>query len=118
MRPSQGWDRDPRPVGDEIAALLRSRGWQQRLLAARITARWPQVVGEAVAAHCQPGKLEDDGTLQVVADSAAWATQLSYLQMTLLERLAVVCGAGVVKRLHVHTDEARTRRWRSRSPEG
>ena len=109
MRPSQGWDRDPRPVGDEIAALLRS---------ARITARWPQVVGEAVAAHCQPGKLEDDGTLQVVADSAAWATQLSYLQMTLLERLAVVCGAGVVKRLHVHTDEARTRRWRSRSPEG
>jgi predicted nucleic acid-binding Zn ribbon protein len=115
MSRAKGWDRDPRPVGDEIAALLRSRGWQHRLLAARVTARWPQVVGEAVAAHCHPGRLEDDGTLQIVADSASWATQLSYLQMTLLERLAVVCGAGVVKQLHIRTDEARTRR---RSPSG
>ena len=107
---NRGWDRDPRPIGDEIAAMLRSRGWQQRLLAARVTSRWPQVVGEAVAAHCHPGRLEDDGTLHVVADSATWATQLSYLQMTLLERLAVVCGAGVVKQLHIRTDEARSRR--------
>jgi len=54
--------------------MLRARGWDGRLAAARVVARWPEVVGEAVAAHCQPSRLDEDGTLHVVADSAAWAT--------------------------------------------
>ena len=72
--------REPRPIGAELADVLRARGWDGRLAAARVVARWPEVVGDAVAAHCQPSRLEEDGTLQVVADSAAWATQLTYLQ--------------------------------------
>jgi predicted nucleic acid-binding Zn ribbon protein len=95
--------RDPRPIGDEIDRVLRSRGWQQRLITARLVARWPEVVGPAVALHCRPRRLEDDGTLAVVADSAAWATQLSYLQATLLERLATIVGAGVVTQVRVRT---------------
>jgi predicted nucleic acid-binding Zn ribbon protein len=98
---------DPRPIGEEIERMLRSRGWQQRLIAARLVARWPEVVGPAVASHCQPRWLEDDGTLAVVADSAAWATQLSYLQGTLLERLATIVGAGVVKQVRVRTGDPR-----------
>jgi predicted nucleic acid-binding Zn ribbon protein len=106
--------RDPRPIGEEIERVLRSRGWQQRLLAARVVARWPDVVGEAVAVHCQPRGLEDDGTLLVVADSAAWATQLSYLRSALLDRLATIVGPGLVKQVHVRTDGARSRsrHWR------
>jgi predicted nucleic acid-binding Zn ribbon protein len=96
---------DPRPIGEEIARVLRSRGWQQRLVAARLVARWSEVVGPAVASHCQPRRLEEDGTLAVVADSAAWATQLSYLQGTLLERLATIVGAGVVKQVRVRTGD-------------
>jgi predicted nucleic acid-binding Zn ribbon protein len=104
--------RDPRPVGEEIERVLRSRGWQQRLLAARVVARWPDVVGDAVAVHCQPRGLEDDGTLLVVADSAAWATQLSYLRGTLLDRLAVIMGPGLVKQVRVRTEGGRTQRRR------
>jgi predicted nucleic acid-binding Zn ribbon protein len=70
-------------------------------------ARWADVVGPTVANHCQPRRLEDDGTLAVVADSPAWATQLSYLQGTLLERLATIMGAGVVKQVRVRTGDAR-----------
>ncbi|HZD00256.1 MAG TPA: DUF721 domain-containing protein [Actinomycetes bacterium] len=99
--------RDPRPIGEEIERVLRSRGWQQRLLAARVIARWPDVVGEAVAAHCQPRGLEDDGTLLVIADSAAWATQLSYLRGTLLHRLATIIGPGLVKQVRVRTEMTR-----------
>jgi predicted nucleic acid-binding Zn ribbon protein len=95
--------RDPRPIGAELAAVLRSRGWEDRLVAARVLARWPAVVGEAVAQHCQPSRLEPDGTLLVVADSAAWATQLAYLRGTLLDRLAAVCGPGVVTDVQVRT---------------
>jgi predicted nucleic acid-binding Zn ribbon protein len=98
---------DPRPVGDEIERLLRSRGWQQRLMAARLVARWPDVVGPAVAGHCQPRRLEDDGTLQVVADSAAWATQLSYLEGKLLDRLAAIVGPGVVKGVRIRAGDQR-----------
>jgi predicted nucleic acid-binding Zn ribbon protein len=99
--------RDPRPIGEEIERVLRSRGWQQRLLAARLVARWPDVVGEVVAAHCQPRGLQDDGTLLVVADSAAWATQLSYLRGTLLDRLGTIIGPGLVKQVRVRTEVTR-----------
>jgi predicted nucleic acid-binding Zn ribbon protein len=101
--------REPRPIGAELADVLRARGWDDRLAAARVVARWPQVVGDAVAAHCQPSRLEEDGTLQVVADSAAWATQLAYLKGTLLDRLAAVCGPGVVRGIQVRTDDGRRR---------
>jgi predicted nucleic acid-binding Zn ribbon protein len=72
-------------------------------------ARWPEVVGEAVAAHCHPARLEEDGTLVVNADSTAWATQLAYLQGTLLDRLAAVCGPGVVRGIRVRTDDMKGR---------
>ena len=100
--------REPRPVGAELADVLRARGWDGRLAAARVVARWPEVVGDAVAAHCQPSRLED-GTLEVIADSAAWATQLAYLQGTLLDRLGVVCGPGLVRQVQVRTDDRRRR---------
>ncbi|HEV8652424.1 MAG TPA: DUF721 domain-containing protein [Actinomycetes bacterium] len=96
-------------VGGEIAKALRARGWHQRLVAARVVARWPDVVGEAVAAHCHPTRIEEDGTLVVSADSTAWATQLAYLQGTLLDRLAVVCGPGVVRAVRVRTDDVKGR---------
>jgi predicted nucleic acid-binding Zn ribbon protein len=99
--------RDPRPIGEEIERVLRSRGWQQRLLEARVVARWPDVVGEAVAVHCQPRGLEADGTLLVVADSAAWATQLSYLRGTLLDRLAMIIGPALVRQVRVRTEVTR-----------
>jgi predicted nucleic acid-binding Zn ribbon protein len=101
--------REPRAVGAELADLLRARGWDGRLAAARVMARWTEVVGEAVAAHCQPGRLDADGTLQVIADSAAWATQLSYLQGTLLDRLGATCGPGLVRGIQVRTSESRPR---------
>ena len=105
-----GRSREPRPIGAELADVLRARGWDGRLAAARVVARWPEVVGDAVAGHCQPSRLEADGTLHVVADSAAWATQLSYLQGTLMDRLAAECGSGLVRRIRVRTNEGRPRR--------
>jgi predicted nucleic acid-binding Zn ribbon protein len=107
--------REPVPIGDEIARTFRARGWAQRLEASRVVARWPDVVGEAVAAHCRPVRLEDDGTLLVTADSAAWATQLAYLQGTLLDRINRICGPGAVVAVRVRTDDQNARgRWRRR----
>ena len=105
-----GRSREPRAVGAELADLLRARGWDGRLAAARVVARWPEVVGEAVAVHCQPSRLDEDGTLHVVADSAAWATQLTYLQGKLLDRLTAECGPGLVRSIQVRTADPRPHR--------
>jgi predicted nucleic acid-binding Zn ribbon protein len=106
--------REPVPIGDEIARTFRARGWGQRLEASRVVARWPEVVGQAVAAHCHPVRIEDDGTLLVSADSAAWATQLAYLQGTLLDRINRICGPGAVAGVRVRTDDPSARGRRSR----
>ncbi len=57
-----------------------------------IFGRWDEIVGEAVAAHVQPVKL--DGTRLVVdVDDPAWATQLKFLESSLRDRLGEATGA-------------------------
>src|SRR4029450_9301448 len=109
--------REPRSIGAELADVLRARGWDGRVAAARVGARGPGAGGDAVADACPPTRLEEDGPLQVVADSAAWATQLTSLQGKLLDRLGAECGPGLVRRIQVRTGEGRPRRWPGRARE-
>jgi predicted nucleic acid-binding Zn ribbon protein len=53
--------------------------------------RWDEVVGEVVARHAQPVKLDGD-RLVVEVDDPAWATQLSFLEQTVLARLSEALG--------------------------
>ena len=56
--------------------------------------RWEEAVGDALAAHVQPVKL-DGTTLVVQVDDPAWATQLKFLETTLKQRLAEIAGATI-----------------------
>ena len=67
--------------------------------------RWEEVVGEAVAAHVQPVKL-DGTTLVVRVDDPAWATQLRFLEETLRRRLLEVAGAHI-ERIEVRVGPGR-----------
>jgi predicted nucleic acid-binding Zn ribbon protein len=112
--------RDPQPFGALLGKLVRTRGWEKPAAEAREFGEWATVVGEDVAAHCRPVKLED-GVLTVEAESTAWATQLRLLAAKLLVRIAGEIGNGVVKRLHVHGPAAPSwqrgpRRVRGRGP--
>jgi predicted nucleic acid-binding Zn ribbon protein len=102
--------RDPIAIGAAISDTFRVRGWQRRFDVAKVLGRWEEVVGETVAAHCRPVRLDDQGMLDVVADSAVWATQLTFLQGTLLDRLGKVCGPGLVTSLRVRAEGAWQRR--------
>ena len=56
--------------------------------------RWTEAVGDAVANHVTPVKL--DGTKLVVeVDDPAWATQLRFLETTLKARLLEIAGATI-----------------------
>lgn len=92
--------RDPQLVGDVLGNLLRSRGWVEPVSVGGVVGRWREVVGDAVADHCDPESFEDK-VLVVRADSTAWATQVRLLAPRLLEALAREVGEGVVAEVRV-----------------
>jgi predicted nucleic acid-binding Zn ribbon protein len=94
-------DRDPMKVADSLSALVQDRRWEDPLRTAGIPARWEEIVGADLAAHCRPVRLDGD-ELTCVAESTAWATQIRMLSRTILDRIAADAGPGVVRRLRVH----------------
>jgi predicted nucleic acid-binding Zn ribbon protein len=93
--------RDPQRLGAAVRELVGDRSWSDTLAAASVVARWDEIVGADVAAHCRPSRLEG-GELTVVAESTAWATQIRLLSRQLLDRIAAEAGRGVVRTIRVH----------------
>jgi len=62
----------------------------------RVVAAWPELVGEAVAAHSEIRSVRD-GVVEVVVDSPAWATEFRYLEADLVARVSRLVGDGVVR---------------------
>ena len=84
---------DPVPLSVSLTGVVRSlRGGaagdpgRSAQALGGVFGRWTDAVGEAVAAHVQPVKLDGD-RLVVEVDDPAWATQLKFLEATLRERL-------------------------------
>jgi predicted nucleic acid-binding Zn ribbon protein len=99
---------------------VQTRGWQKPAAEAKVFGSWSTVVGDEVAAHCRPIKLEG-GELAIEAESTAWATQLRLLASSLLVRIAGEVGHGIVKSLNIHGPVAPSwtrgqRRVRGRGP--
>lgn len=97
--------REPIPLSESLGGVVRSlRGPEPvsvgGLGGASVQAlggvfgRWAQAVGDAVARHVQPVKL-DGTTLIVEVDDPAWATQLRFLEATVITQLRDVAGAVV-----------------------
>jgi predicted nucleic acid-binding Zn ribbon protein len=93
-------DRDPQLLGDQVERMVAERGWELELRVRGVFARWPELVGAEVGAHCTPETFVD-GKLVVRADSTAWATQLSLLAPALLRRLNEELGDGTVTLIDV-----------------
>ncbi|MBO0819909.1 MAG: DUF721 domain-containing protein [Nocardiopsaceae bacterium] len=93
---------DPQPLNVALGGMLSARGWRGRAAVASVFGRWAQIVGPQVAGHVTPDTF-DDGELVVVADSAAWATQMRLLAPQVLGRLGQELGAGTVRRVAVRT---------------
>jgi predicted nucleic acid-binding Zn ribbon protein len=111
--------REPVPISETLGAVIRSlrndssdtvssdqaagMASQMARQMGGVFGRWAEAVGEAVAAHVTPVKL-DGTTLVVEVDDPAWATQLRFLETTLKERLLEIAGATI------ETVEVRVRR--------
>lgn len=78
--------RDPRGVGDVLADLTRTAGWDSALAREDLVRTWHDVAGEDTAAHTRPVAL-DAGMLTVQADSTAWAKQLQLMRAHILSEI-------------------------------
>ncbi|MFN6122670.1 MAG: DciA family protein [Actinomycetes bacterium] len=88
---------DPVPLSESLGGVVRSLRGPSAVPAQAVGGvfgRWQEAVGEAVAAHVQPVRLDAD-RLVVEDDDPAWATQLKFLEADLRARLQQVTGAVV-----------------------
>lgn len=90
---------EPVPLSRSLDGLMRSLRGADRIQIGGVFGRWTDAVGEHLASHVRPVKLDDD-VLLVEADDPAWATQAKFLADTIRARLAEVAGVRV-ERLEV-----------------
>jgi predicted nucleic acid-binding Zn ribbon protein len=91
---------EPRSVSDALDGVVRSlQGGRQRgsvgaAAVGGVFGRWSEIVGDAMAAHVQPVKL-DDRRLLVEVREPAWATQVKLLSEQLRHKIRDVAGVDV-----------------------
>jgi len=91
---------DPRPVGDLLKSLVTGRGWGEHMRLGTLRDEWASVVGPEVAARSVPVGLEG-GVLSIKADGAAWASELTLLAGSLVQKVDSYLGGGVVREVRV-----------------
>ncbi|MER5841265.1 MULTISPECIES: DUF721 domain-containing protein [Streptomyces] len=109
---ARGDRRDPMALGAAINRLLTERGWEAPAAVGGVMGRWPEIVGEDVAKHCEPERYDEDERVLVVrCDSTAWATNLRLLAPTLVARLNEDLGHGTVRLIKVNGPGGPARRY-------
>ena len=85
---------EPMSIGSSLDGVVRSLRGPSRREVGGLFGRWVEAVGDQVAQHVRPLKL-DDGVLTVEVDDPAWATQVKFLSSTIVQRLREVAGVEV-----------------------
>ena len=87
--------RDPKLLSDAVHNLVQNKGWATEISVHTLLAQWGLLVGSTNAAHSRP-EAYADSVLTIRTDSTAWATQLKLLTPTIVKRLNVELGDGIV----------------------
>jgi len=113
-------DDEPLSLSDSIDGVVRSmRGGTRRPTGEAqamggVFGRWSEIVGEAVADHVQPVRLDGQRLVVEVSDPA-WATQIRLLTDTLRRRISEVAGT-TIETIEVRVSGARRTRRSTAGP--
>ena len=78
---------DPLLIKNTLDELVKGRDWEGALAEGNLFSSWSEIVGEEIATHSEPITFFE-GVLTIRASSTAWATQLTLLKPTLLEKIS------------------------------
>lgn len=85
----------PSPISKILASVMDAHGMGRMGPLATLDRGWADAVGDTVAAHARPEKLEGR-TLTVLVDNSVWMNQLHMLSSEIMEKANGVLGAGSV----------------------
>ena len=86
-RRAGGGGGEPLRLSESLGAVAHRLGVGDAPVVGRVFARWAELVGEGVAAHVRPLRVDGD-TLVVAVDHPAWAAQLRHIGPDILARVA------------------------------
>ena len=84
----------PIPLAASLDGVMRSLRGGDRRQVGGVFGRWDEAVGQAIAAHVRPVRL-DEGVLTVEAADPAWAPEVKFLAATIIERMRDVAGVSL-----------------------
>ena len=87
---------DPVPITTSLDAMMKSLRGTDRVQIGGVFGKWDDAVGDDVARHVRPVRL-DEGVLTVEVTDPAWATQVRFLTADITERLATVAGVEITR---------------------
>ena len=99
-------DDAPTPLADALSEVGAELGLPDPGLVGVLTERWPEVVGDGIAAHAHPRDLRD-GTLTIAVDAPPWATELRYLETDICARFRAITGQDAIQRVRVVVERPR-----------
>ncbi len=91
---------DPVSMHASLDRIVRHLGGPSADVTTGIFGRWPELVGDAVAAQSRPVAMKGT-TLVVAVSDPAWATQLRFLEHDLIERLRAELGQDAIDAIDV-----------------
>lgn len=100
--PARGAGRDPVGLGAAISGLIAARGWETPVAGGSLVDQWATLAPELAAHVAVLSWDETTATLELLADSPAYATQARLLQSVLLQRIAETAGPEAVRTIRVH----------------
>jgi predicted nucleic acid-binding Zn ribbon protein len=89
----------PAPVGEAVASFLKQSGLDAVVQRASVLADWPAIVGPQIARVTTPQRVTRDGTLYVDVASHQWMSELSLMEVQLLEKINAREGGEPIRRI-------------------
>jgi hypothetical protein len=106
VRPLPGDGPGPQRLGRSLDRVMRGLGAPEASGVHLVFDRWPEVVGEALAARTRPLRIEGQ-RLVLAVDEPAMATHVRFLKAELLARLEELLGPGRVTDLDLRVGPKR-----------
>ena len=101
-----GEERGPTPIRKSLERLLAGMGSPEIDSVATLMDRWPEVVGDHLSERIRAVAVRGSEIL-VSVDDPAWASQISWLEAQLLERIAGIVGPDRITAVRVRVEPRR-----------
>jgi len=83
------------PLPDLIAGVIKTHGFQSRMVEFSLQQQWGAIVGPHIAGHTYPESIRHH-KLFLLAETSVWLQQLLFLKSEILAKITAVMGADVL----------------------